>query len=118
MSVETVNKILNNVQTSWETKTHSELKAEYELMATRLEARRATCRKSSKQYYNKTYKLKENATPTEVEKNKSSLMKRDVYQKTYYENHKDAIKIKQKHYRELRKLKQQKAKEDLENSKV
>jgi len=105
--------ILQKAQQSWETKTHSELKAEYELMAQRLEARRATCRKSSKQYYDKTYKLKENASPEEVEKNKSSLMKRDEYQKSYYVKNKEAIKIKQKKYREIRKLKKQQEKDNI-----
>lgn len=108
MSTELINTVLNNAKLSWENKSHSELKAEYELMAQRLEARRATCRKSSKQYYDKTFKLKENATPTEVEKNKSSLLRRDEYQKEYYVKNKDKIKIKQKQYRELRKLKKHK----------
>ena len=111
MSVELINNVLKNAKESWETKSHSELKAEYELMAQRLEARRATCRKSSKQYYDKTFKLKENATPEDVEKNKSSLMKRDEYQKSYYTKNKDAIKIKQKKYREERKQKKLKLKE-------
>lgn len=105
MSVQLMNSVLTNAQESWETKSHSQLKAEYELMAQRLEARRATCRKSSKQYYDKTFKLRENATPEDVEKNKSSLMKRDEYQKSYYTKNKEAIKIKQKKYREIRKLK-------------
>ncbi len=105
MSVQLMNSVLNNAKTSWETKTHSQLKEEYEMMVKRIEARRETCRKSSKQYYDKTFKLKENATPEDVEKNKSSLMKRDEYQKSYYEKNKDAIRIKQKKYRELRKQK-------------
>ena len=107
MSTNLINTVLNNAQKSWENKSHSELKAEYELMAQRLEARRATCRKSSKQYYEKTFKLKENATPNEIEKNKSSLLRRDEYQKSYYLKNKDKIKIKQKQYRENRKLKKQ-----------
>lgn len=96
---------------AWDNKTHSQLKIEYELMEKKLEARRATCRKSSKQYYDKTFKLKINATPEEVEKNKSSLMKRDSYQKSYYLEHKEKIRIKQKSYREQKK---QKAKEEKE----
>lgn len=107
MSTELINTVLNNASQSWENKSHSELKAEYELMAHKLESRRATCRKSSKQYYDKTFKLKENATPNEIEKNKSSLLKRDEYQKSYYIQNKDKIKIKQKQYREQRKLKKQ-----------
>ena len=92
-------------QNAWTNKNLDELKKDYFLMAQRLEARRATCRKSSKQYYNKTYKLKEDATASEVEKNKSQLQKRDEYQKSYYEKNKDDIKVKQKQYREARKAK-------------
>ena len=95
----------------WDNKTHSELRIEYALMAQKLEARRATCRKSSKQYYDKTFKLKNNATPEEVEKNKSSLMKRDSYQKSYYLKNKEQIRIKQKSYREQKKNKLKELKE-------
>tara|TARA_R110002072_G_scaffold271842_2_gene431832 strand:- start:1417 stop:1743 length:327 start_codon:yes stop_codon:yes gene_type:complete len=92
-------------QNAWQNKNLDELKKDYFLMAQKLEARRATCRKSSKQYYDKTYKLKENATASEVEKNKSQLQKRDEYQKTYYDKNKETIKVKQKKYREVKKAK-------------
>ena len=73
-------------------------------MMERCENRKAICRKSSKKYYEKTYKLKTNASPTDISKNKDKLIKRDDYQKKYYEDNKNKIKINQKKYREQRKI--------------
>lgn len=88
---------------AWQTKNLDELKAEYTIMKERLDARRATCRKSSKQYYAKKYKLKENASFEEITDNKHILEKRDKYQASYYEKNKANIKKKQKEYREKKK---------------
>ena len=85
-------------------------------MAIKLEARRATCRKSSKQYYNKTFKLTDKSSPADVAKNKASLMRRDEYQKKYYQKNKETIKLKQREYREERKKKEQAEKEFEEKS--
>jgi len=87
----------------WQTKNIDDLQKEYEKMMVKVEKRASTCRKSSKQYYHKTYKLSENPTAQEVEKNKKVLDKRDAYQKSYYEENKDMIKHKQKLYREKKK---------------
>ena len=99
---------------AWQTKNLDELKAEYTLMKERLDARRATCRKSSKQYYAKKYKLKENASIDEITCQKKILEKRDKYQASYYEKNKDAIKKKQKEYREQKKQEKIKLKKEEE----
>ena len=65
--------------------------------------RREVCRKSSKQYYHKTYILSDEPTTEEVAKNKTLLDKRDNYQKTYYEKNAEKIKLRQKNYRKKRK---------------
>ena len=65
--------------------------------------RREVCRKSSKQYYHKTYILSDEPTTEEVAKNKTLLDKRDNYQKTYYEKNAEKIKLRQKNYRLQRK---------------
>tara|TARA_R110000822_G_scaffold298531_1_gene421304 strand:- start:903 stop:1232 length:330 start_codon:yes stop_codon:yes gene_type:complete len=99
MSVELISK----VQTDWENMGMGDLKKKYEHMAERLEARRETCRKSSKQYYDKTFKLSSTPTAEQIEKNKIALSKRDVYQQDYYNKNKEQIRIKQKAYRERKK---------------
>ncbi len=91
--------INDKTKIEWNTKNMEELKRAFESMSTKLEARRETCRKSSKQYYNKTFKLNENATQEDIEKNKILLKKRNDYQKSYYEKNKEKIKLKQKEYR-------------------
>ena len=88
---------------AWQTKSVDELKAEYTHMKERLDARRATCRKSSKQYYAKKYKLDEDATIEQITQQKVILEKRDKYQASYYEKNKEDIRKKQKAYREKRK---------------
>ena len=105
------------MKNDWDTMSMEELKKKYELMNTKLEARRATCRKSSKQYYDKTFKLSDNATAQQVAKNKLTLEKRDAYQKAYYEKNKAKIKEKQKEYRQkkARAKKEQKEKEQKEH---
>ncbi len=86
-------------QTSFNNLSMAEIEANYKVMAERLEKRRETCRKSSKQYYHKTYKLKNEPTKEQIAKNKEQISKRDIYQKTYYEKNKDLIKQKQRDYR-------------------
>ena len=80
-----------------------ELLEKYNEMKRILENRREVCRKSSKQYYNKTFKLNEDATHEQIIKNKEKIEKRDIYQKSYYEKNKEHIRVKQKAYRERRK---------------
>jgi len=87
----------------WQTKNIDELQKEYEKMMMKVEKRALTCRKSSKQYYHKTYKLGENPTTEQVEKNKNVLDRRDAYQKSYYEKNKELVKSKQKAYRDKKK---------------
>lgn len=89
----------------------NDLKENYLKMFNTIEKRRAICRKSSKQYYHKTYKLTENPTTEDIQKQKSVLTKRDTYQKSYYERNKERIKERQKQYR-LRK-KAEEATEDV-----
>lgn len=93
-----------------------EIHKQFTDMANKLEARRATCRKSSKQYYNKTFKLTDKSTPADVAKNKSSLMRRDEYQKKYYQKNKEIIKLKQREYREQRKKKEEEAEQKKEEN--
>ena len=100
-STQTITELANS---NWDNLSQAELKKQYENMLIRCEARKETCRKSSKQYYEKTYKLKNNPTADEVEKNKKVLSKRDNYQKDYYERNMEKIKEKQKKYRAARKL--------------
>ncbi len=99
MSVE----LITPTETDWNSKNLDELKRNYEYMAQRLEARRTTCRKSSKQYYEKTYKLSNTPTQEEVEKNKQVLNRRDNYQRTYYLQNKEKIMKKQLEYRQRKK---------------
>mgnify|MGYP003641056960 FL=1 len=80
-----------------------ELLEKYNEMKRILENRREVCRKSSKQYYNKTFKLNSDATHDQIIKNKEKIEKRDIYQKSYYDKNKEKIRIKQKEYRERRK---------------
>lgn len=103
--------ISTKMNTDWQTMPMEQLKANYELMAKKLEARRATCRASSKKYYDKTFKLKDNASKEQIEKNKASLDRRDKYQKSYYEKNKEAIKIKQKAYRQKKAQERKRLKE-------
>ena len=77
----------------------NDLKDNYLKMFDTIQKRRATCRKSSKQYYHKTYKLTENPTTEDIQKQKAVLTKRDTYQKSYYERNKERIKERQKQYR-------------------
>jgi len=95
--------LITQTQEEWEKMGMGELKKKYEYMAERLEARRETCRKSSKQYYNKTFKLSSTPTAEQIEKNKNALSKRDIYQQNYYNKNKEEIRIKQKAYREKKK---------------
>ena len=90
---------------AWQTKNLDELKADYIHMKERLDARRATCRESSKQYYAKIYKLGDDATIEQISYQKDMLNRRDKYQATYYEKNKENIRKKQKEYREKRKQK-------------
>ena len=66
----------------------------------KVEKRKEICRKSSKKYYNKKYKLSENPTQEEVMKNKLALDRRDKTQHSYYERNKEKVKSRQKVYRE------------------
>lgn len=95
--------LITQAQTDWQNKNLDELKKNYEYMAERLEARRATCRKSSKQYYDKTYKLSSSPTAEQIEKNKKTLQRRDNYQKNYYTDNKEKIQQRQKEYRARKK---------------
>ena len=72
-------------------------------LADKVSTRREVCRKSSKQYYHKTYILSDEPTTEEVAKNKALLDKRDDYQKNYYEKNAEKIKLRQKNYRKKRK---------------
>ncbi len=95
--------MISQAQVEWEQMGMGELKKKYEYMAERLEARRETCRKSSKQYYHKTFKLSSSPTAEQVEKNKNAIAKRDSYQQNYYNKNKEEIRIKQRAYRERKK---------------
>jgi len=88
----------------------NDLKENYLRMFNTLQNRRATCRKSSKQYYNKTFKLNDNPTAEDIQKQKKVLTKRDNYQKTYYEKNKERIKERQRTYR-LRKKEEEREEE-------
>tara|TARA_R110002153_G_scaffold274315_1_gene448469 strand:- start:12898 stop:13245 length:348 start_codon:yes stop_codon:yes gene_type:complete len=90
---------LNQSIDEFNTLSMAEVEKNYKEMADRLEKRRETCRKSSKQYYHKTYKLKNEPSIQQIQKNKEQISKRDIYQKTYYEKNKDMIKQKQREYR-------------------
>ena len=74
-----------------------------ENLVKKVSTRREVCRKSSKQYYHKTYILSDEPTTEEVAKNKTLLDKRDNYQKSYYEKNAEKIKLRQKNYRLQRK---------------
>ncbi len=103
MSVQLISNYEQKCQADWQTKNMDELKQQYQQMMIKVEKRKETCRKSSKQYYDKKFRLKENATAEQIKDNKTILEKRDKYQASYYEKNKENIKKKQKEYRMKRK---------------
>tara|TARA_R110000803_G_scaffold202606_1_gene267802 strand:+ start:1331 stop:1711 length:381 start_codon:yes stop_codon:yes gene_type:complete len=104
--------IIELAHSNWDNMSQAELKKHYAYMMVRCESRKETCRKSSKQYYAKTFILKKNPTIEELEKNKAILNRRDAYQKDYYNKNIEKIKENQTRYRLERKLKKQELKEE------
>lgn len=115
MSVQLISNYEQKCQADWQTKNMDELKQQYQQMMIKVEKRKETCRKSSKQYYDKKFRLKENATAEQIKDNKTILEKRDKYQASYYEKNKENIKKKQKEYRMKRKAEKLAQKEKEKN---
>ena len=90
---------LNITHNDWSVLSMSQIQENYAKMADKLESRRVICRKSSKNYYNKTFKLSDEPSMEEIQKNTKRIEKRDNYQKKYYNENKDLIKQKQRDYR-------------------
>jgi hypothetical protein len=76
----------------------------YQQLQEKVSKRQATCRESSKKYYQKTFKLPENATEEQLNKQREAIEKRDKRQKSYYEANKEKILKRQKEYRARKKL--------------
>ena len=82
----------------------NELLTNYKNLQDKVSKRQATCRDSSKKYYHKTFKLPEDATEEQLNKQREAIEKRDKRQKSYYEANKEKILKRQKEYRARKKL--------------
>ena len=83
--------------------TYNQMVSKIKELDDKVEKRKATCRKSSKKYYDKKFQLGETPTAEQVKSNKEAIEKRDKTQKTYYVKNKEKVKARQKAYRERKK---------------